>query len=75
MVNISLPDGSVSEFPDGTTPLQVAQSISGGLAKAAIGANGTRRCGKYCPPIKFVRDANGAVGLPKETSGDTRAVV
>ncbi len=43
--------------------------------KVAIGANGTRRCGKYCLLIKFARDANGAVGLPKGTSGDTRAVV
>ena len=36
MITITLPDGSTLEFPAGTTCLEVAQSISKSLAKAAI---------------------------------------
>lgn len=35
-IKITLPDGSVKEVDKGTTPLQVAESISGRLAKEAI---------------------------------------
>ncbi len=35
---VTLPDGSVREYPDGTTALQVAESISKGLAKVVIAA-------------------------------------
>jgi threonyl-tRNA synthetase len=37
-MKITLPDGSVKEFPGPVTALQVAESIGAGLAKAAIGA-------------------------------------
>ncbi len=37
-VKVTLPDGSVREYPDGTNALQVAESISKGLAKVAVGA-------------------------------------
>jgi threonyl-tRNA synthetase len=37
-VNVTLPDGSVREFPDGTNALQVAESISKGLAKVVVAA-------------------------------------
>lgn len=36
MARVTLPDGSVREYPDGTTVGQVAESIGRGLAKAAI---------------------------------------
>ncbi len=36
MIRIKLPDGSEKEFEDGTTPLQIAHSISDGLAKKAL---------------------------------------
>lgn len=36
MVKITLPDGSIKEFPRGTTVLEVAQSIGSRLAKAAL---------------------------------------
>src|ERR1700726_3394403 len=36
MANITLPDSSVREVPDGTTVFQFAESIGRGLAKAAI---------------------------------------
>jgi len=35
-VNITFPDGSVKEFPRGVTSLQVAESISRGLAEDVI---------------------------------------
>ena len=38
MINITLPDGSVRQFEKGTTAMQVAQSISEGLARNVLGA-------------------------------------
>jgi threonyl-tRNA synthetase len=38
MIKITLPDGSVREYPEGTTSLQVAQSISEGLARNVLAA-------------------------------------
>ncbi|MGB5319205.1 threonine--tRNA ligase, partial [Eudoraea sp.] len=38
MIKISLPDGSIKEFPKGSTPLDVARSISEGLARNVISA-------------------------------------
>ena len=38
MLKISLPDGSVREMPEGSTPADVAAAIGPGLAKAAIAA-------------------------------------
>ena len=35
-IKVHLPDGSIKEFPAGSTPLDVAQSISPRLAAAAI---------------------------------------
>ncbi|UGU15064.1 threonine--tRNA ligase [Sinomicrobium kalidii] len=43
MIEITLPDGSVKEFPENSTPMDVAKSISEGLARNVISAsfNGT----------------------------------
>ncbi|MBD3730071.1 MAG: TGS domain-containing protein, partial [Sphingomonadales bacterium] len=38
LLKISLPDGSVREMPQGSTPLDVAAAIGPGLAKAALAA-------------------------------------
>ena len=38
MIKITLPDGSVREFQDGVTPMEVAKSISEGLARNVISA-------------------------------------
>ncbi|MFO7702559.1 threonine--tRNA ligase [Psychroflexus maritimus] len=38
MINITLPDGSVKEFESGVTPMDVALSISAGLARNVISA-------------------------------------
>ncbi len=42
MINITLPDNSVREYPKGITGMEIAQSISEGLARnvLAIGVNG-----------------------------------
>ena len=39
MIKITLPDGSVKEFAQGTTPMDVALSISEGLARNVISAS------------------------------------
>ncbi|WP_297731374.1 threonine--tRNA ligase [uncultured Maricaulis sp.] len=36
MINVTLPDGSVRELPDGASPMDLAEGISKSLAKAAI---------------------------------------
>ncbi len=43
MIKITLPDGSVKEYSRGTTPIEVAKSISEGLARNVLSAsfNGT----------------------------------
>ena len=38
MIQVTFPDGSVKEVADQSTPLQLAESISPRLAKAALGA-------------------------------------
>ncbi len=38
MIKITLPDGSVREYPKGTTAMEVAQSISEGLARNVLSA-------------------------------------
>lgn len=39
MIDITLPDGTVKTFENGTTPMQVAKSISEGLARNVISAS------------------------------------
>ena len=36
MINVSFPDGSVREYPDGSTPMAIAESISKSLAKRSV---------------------------------------
>lgn len=38
MAKVTLPDGTVKEYPDGSTALTVAESISKGLAKVVVAA-------------------------------------
>lgn len=38
MIKVTLPDGSVREYPKGTTPMQVASGISEGLARNVLSA-------------------------------------
>ena len=39
MIKITLPDGTIKEFANGTTPMDVAHSISAGLARNVVSAN------------------------------------
>ena len=39
MINITLPDGAVRQYEDGITALDVAKSISEGLARKVLAAN------------------------------------
>ena len=39
MINIKFPDGSVRQYESGVTPLQVAESISSGLARNVLAAS------------------------------------
>ncbi len=39
MINIKFPDGNVKQFEAGTTPLQIAESISAGLARNILAAS------------------------------------
>jgi threonyl-tRNA synthetase len=39
MINITLPDGSIKQFVNGATPMDVAKSISEGLARNVISAS------------------------------------
>ena len=39
MINIKFPDGSIRQYESGVTPLQVAESISSGLARQVLAAS------------------------------------
>lgn len=56
MIHITLPDGNIKEYNKGITPLEVAQSISDGLARAIISA-------KY-------NDTTLEITTPLETDGN-----
>jgi len=44
MINITLPDGSVKQYNEGVTSLDVAKSISEGLARNSLCYNRRRDC-------------------------------
>ena len=39
MINIQFPDGSVKQFESGVTPIDIAKSISDGLARMILAAS------------------------------------
>ncbi len=53
MIQITLPDGSVKEFPKGTTPYQVALSISEGLARNVISASFNQNTVETSTPLEI----------------------
>lgn len=55
-INVTLPDGSVQEVEKGTTPLQIAESISKGLAKDAIVAKVNGKLQDLDQPINVDTD-------------------
>ncbi|MGB7395162.1 MAG: threonine--tRNA ligase [Pricia sp.] len=52
MINITLPDGSVKEFPQDSTPMDVAKSISEGLARNVISAKFNDTVVETVTPLK-----------------------
>ena len=52
MIKISLPDGTVKEFESGTTPMDVAKSISEGLARNVISAKFNDTIVETTTPLK-----------------------
>ena len=51
MIAITLPDGSVKQFPKGSTPMDVARSISEGLARNVISATFEDRTVESVTPL------------------------
>tara|TARA_R110002124_G_scaffold287089_1_gene470402 strand:- start:179299 stop:181242 length:1944 start_codon:yes stop_codon:yes gene_type:complete len=52
MIAITLPDGSVKEFEAGVTPMDVAKSISEGLARNVISASFNKNTVETTTPLK-----------------------
>ncbi|MBT8321792.1 MAG: threonine--tRNA ligase [Eudoraea sp.] len=59
MIEITLPDGTVKEFASGSTPIDVARSISEGLARNVISANFNGTTVETVTPLK----ENGSLTL------------
>jgi len=51
MIRITLPDGSEHQFKTGVTPLDIAKSISDGLAHNALAAKVNNKVKELCCPI------------------------
>ena len=56
MFKIALPDGSVKEMPEGSTPADVAAAIGPGLAKAALAAQDQWRGARHHAPVRGRRE-------------------
>ena len=59
MIKITLPDGAVREYPEGTNSLEIAKSISEGLARKVIAANVNGEIWDATRPIR----SNASVNL------------
>ncbi len=51
-IQITLPDGAIKEMPKGSTPMEVATSISEGLARNVISANFNDRTVEVTTPLE-----------------------
>ncbi|MGB5692054.1 MAG: threonine--tRNA ligase [Flavobacteriaceae bacterium] len=58
-IEIKLPDGTIKDYPRGTTPMEVAMSISEGLARNVISASFNDRTVETITPL----DENGSLVL------------
>ena len=52
MIKVTLPDGAVKEVSEGTTPFEVAQSISEGLARNVISASYNQKTIETSTPLE-----------------------
>lgn len=71
MVQIKLPDGSVKDYPEGTSPRDVAQGIGKRLADAAVAAKAGDRVVDLDRPLE---NGDGAIELKILTSKDREAL-
>jgi threonyl-tRNA synthetase len=53
MINITLPDGSACQYDKGTTSMQIAMSISEGLARNVLAAEVDGQIWDASRPIEF----------------------
>src|SRR5271165_5703751 len=76
MAAIKLPDGSIKEIPDGSSVMQLAESIGKGLARAAIVGRvdgklvdlSTKLTGAHEVSIVTERDADGLYVMRHSTA-------
>ncbi len=71
VINIHLPDGSQRQFPSGITPMEVAQNIGAGLAKATLAAKINNVLADTCDPIL----ADATLELITVSSDDGLAII
>ena len=67
MIKITLPDGAVKELPQGSTPMDVAKSISEGFARNVISAKVNNNTVEVTTPI--TTDANVTLYTFNDTDG------
>jgi threonyl-tRNA synthetase len=68
MIDISLPDGSVRQYPEGTSSLDIAKSISEGLARKVLAASVNGEVWDATRPIK----ANATLKLLTWTDNEAK---
>src|SRR5580765_5538280 len=79
-IQVTLPDGSVKEFPKGTTPVEVAKAISPRLAEAALvakvcatGGNGARsKSGIFSNSVEPAEDGSLLYDLRRALEQDVK---
>ncbi len=67
MIKITLPDGSIKEFISGSTPFDIANSISSGLARNIISASFNDKTVETTTPI--IKDGNLVLYTFDQTEG------
>ncbi len=73
-MQVKLPDGSVSEYPDQTTALDVAESLGARLASATVAASVNGQVTDATRPMTEVATGNGPVELQLLTDRDPAAL-
>ncbi len=74
MISVRLPDGSLKEFPDDSSSLDVAQNIGPRLAQAVLAAKANGTIVDSTRPLKEVADVNQPVDLRLLTDRDPEAL-
>ena len=74
MIQVKLPDGSVSEYPDQTTALDIAESIGSRLASATLAAVVNDQVTDATRPMTEVAPGDGPVELRLLTDRDPAAL-